>query len=82
MAYAQRIAHLTRSEELPPFSREAVAEVLRFGARRVEHKEKITALLEELDDLVREAAFFAQEDGVPTVAPDHVRRVVDDRAFR
>ncbi|MBI5017438.1 MAG: AAA family ATPase [Deltaproteobacteria bacterium] len=82
MAYAQRIAHVTRSEDLPPFDRDAVAEVLRFGARQVEHKERITARLEELDDLVREAAFFAQEDGAPAVTAAHIQKVVDDRTFR
>lgn len=82
VAYAQRIAHLTRSEDLPPFDRDAVAEVVRFGARQVAHKEKVTALLEELDDLVREAAFFAQEDGAAAVRAEHVRRVDDDRRFR
>ncbi len=82
LAYAQRIAHLSSAEDLPPFDREAVAEVVRFGSRQVEHKEKLVALLEQLDDLVREAAFFAVEDGSERVRSEHVRRALDDRLFR
>ncbi|MDW7709716.1 MAG: ATP-binding protein [Deferrisomatales bacterium] len=82
LAYAQRIAHLASAEGLPPFDREAVAEVVRFGSRQVEHKEKLVALLEQLDDLVREAAFFAWEDGADRVRAEHVRRALDDRQFR
>jgi predicted ATP-dependent protease len=82
LAYAQRIAHLASAEGLPPFDREAVAEVVRFGSRQVEHKEKLVALLEQLDDLVREAAFFAVEDRSDRVRAEHVRRALDDRLFR
>jgi predicted ATP-dependent protease len=82
LAYAQRIAHLANAEGLPAFDREAVAEVVRFGSRQVEHKEKLVALLEQLDDLVREAAFFAVEDRSDRVRAEHVRRALDDRLFR
>jgi predicted ATP-dependent protease len=82
LAYAQHIAHLTRAENLPPFDRGGVAEVVRFGARQVEHKQKVSALLEHLDDLVREAGFFAQEDEARFVTDVHVRRALDDRSFR
>ncbi|GAB4272739.1 MAG: ATP-binding protein [Deferrisomatales bacterium] len=81
-AYAQRIAHITRSEGLPPFDREAVAEVIRFGARQVAHKDKISALLEDLDDLVREAAFFAEENRDGLVRGEHVRQALENRTFR
>jgi ATP-dependent Lon protease len=82
MAYAQRIAHITRSEGLPPFHRDAVAAVLRFGSRQVGHKEKTSALLEHLDDLVREAAFFAVEDQAASAREEHVQQALEDRIFR
>jgi len=82
LAYAQRIAHIAELEGLPPFDRDAVAEGVRFGSRQVEHKEKLSALLEQLDDLVREAGFFASEDGSDRVRGEHVRRALDDRLFR
>ncbi len=81
-AYAERIAHLTQSEALLPFDRAAVGEVVRFGARQVGHKDKVSALLEQLDDLVREAVFFAQEGGAEVVAAEHVREALEDRIFR
>jgi ATP-dependent Lon protease len=82
MAYAQRIADLTRFEGLPHFDREAVAEVVRFGSRQVGHKEKTSALLDHLDDLVHEAAFFALEDEADLVRSEHVRKALQDRIFR
>ena len=82
LAYAQRIAHVTATEGLPAFDRGAVAEMVRFGSRQVQHKEKIAALLEQLDDVVREAAFFAAEDQAEPVRSEHVRLVLEDREFR
>ncbi|GAB4258024.1 Lon protease family protein [Deferrisoma sp.] len=82
LAYAQRIAHICEVEGFPPFDRGAVAEVVRFGARRVEHKEKISAVLEDVDDLVREAGFFAAEAGAARVSAEHVRQALEDRIFR
>ena len=82
LAYAQRIAHIAESEGTPPFDRAAVADLVRFGARRVEHKEKISAILEELDDLVREAGFFAADADAPVVGAAHVRQALEDRHFR
>ncbi|MHB8765832.1 MAG: Lon protease family protein, partial [Deferrisomatales bacterium] len=82
MAYAQRIAHLTQAEGLPAFDRDAVAEVARFGSRRVEHQEKLSALLEDLDDLVREAGFAAAEAGADLVGRAHVRAALEERIFR
>ena len=82
LAYAQRIAHIATVEALPPFDRGAVAELVRFGARRVEHKDKVSAVLEDLDDLVREAGLFATEAGAPVVAAEHVRQALEDRTFR
>ncbi|WP_025324398.1 Lon protease family protein [Deferrisoma camini] len=82
VAYAQRIAHICRVEGLPPFDRGGVAQVVWFGARRAEHKEKISAVLEDVDDLVREAGFFALEAGADRVGADHVRQALEDRIFR
>ncbi|HSH71213.1 MAG TPA: ATP-binding protein [Deferrisomatales bacterium] len=82
LAYAQRIAHIAASEGMPPFDRAAVADLVRFGARRVEHKQKLSAILEELDDLVREAGFFAADADAPVVGAAHVRQALDDRYFR
>ncbi len=82
LAYAQRIAHVCRAEGLPPFDRGAVAEVVRFGARQAEHKDKLSAVVEVVDDLVREAAFFATEAGAAVVGAEHVRRALEDRVFR
>ena len=81
-AYAERIAHLAQTEGLPPFDRGATAEMVRFGARQVEHKEKVSALLDHLDDLVREAGFFAMDGGASVVRAEHVRQALDDRTFR
>jgi ATP-dependent Lon protease len=82
LAYAQRIAHIAGSEGMPPFDRGAVAELVRFGARRVDHKQKLSAILEELDDLVREAGFFAADADAPLVGAAHVLQALEDRHFR
>ncbi len=82
--YARFISMIARDEKLHPFSREAVAEIIRFGSRQAEQKEKLLAQLSEVADVLREANYFAGKqvgDG-QVVGAEHVRQALESRIYR
>jgi ATP-dependent Lon protease len=82
MAYVERVAHLAAEEGLRHFSRDGVAELLRHGIRNSSDRRKISARLEQLDDLAREANLVAAENGREVAGADEVREALERRDFR
>jgi lon-related putative ATP-dependent protease len=80
--YALRVAQTVRLEQLRHFTRDAVAEVLRQGARSAGDRERLDAHLEEVDDLVRESSLVAEERGAELVDGAAVREALARRAYR
>ncbi len=67
---------------LPPFHRSAVAAVVEHGVRLSGSKDKMTTRFNEVADLVREAAYWARQEGSPTVEERHVDRATAERVRR
>jgi lon-related putative ATP-dependent protease len=80
--YGQFIAKLGRAEQLPPFAAGAVVEVIRFGARAVAHRGKLSVDFDVVADLVREAGHWARASGAALVEAGHVHRALDERRYR
>ncbi len=82
MQYAQFVAAVTKKENLRPFTREAVAEVIRFGSKQVADRTKLLTRLSEAADLIREADYFARIRDSRNVEASHVEEALDNRVFR
>jgi lon-related putative ATP-dependent protease len=80
--YARLIATLARRDKLAPFDREGVARVLRYAARRAGDVDKLSAEIERLGDLLREADYQARQNGSETVGRAEVEKAVDSRESR
>lgn len=78
LLYARLVASLARREELRAFDREAVARVVDRSARIVGDAEKLSSRTRRLTDLIREADFWAGEEGAEVVSASHVRRAVEE----
>ncbi len=74
--YASVIAQIARSEDLLPFSRDAVGALVEHGARIASREGKLTARFGRLADLAREASFLARRDAEQAVRGEDVRRAV------
>jgi predicted ATP-dependent protease len=81
-AYALRVAQTVRAEGLRHFSRGAVAEVLRQGVRAAGDRDRLSAHLEKVDDLVRESSLVAEESGAGIVDEAAVREALARRDYR
>ncbi len=74
--YARLIATLVRREGLLPFHRSAVARVLEQSARLAGDAERLTAHMQSVVDLLRQADYWAHQEGEQCVDASHVDRAL------
>ena len=82
MEYARFIAKCCREEKLRHFSPSGVAEVVRYGSRLVEDQRKLSTTLLDVNDIVREAAFWAEKQGSELVRGGDVKLAIHEREYR
>ncbi|HYK63814.1 MAG TPA: ATP-binding protein [Patescibacteria group bacterium] len=80
--YAARVGALARRENLPPFEAGALAKIVEFGMRLAGDKSRVLAMLEPIDDLARESAYFARGESSQRVSAAHVERALGERMLR
>jgi len=82
LAYARLIGSLAGRADLRPLDRQAVARVIEEGARATGDAEKLSTHMETLEDLLREADFWAGDDGAATVTAAYVQKAIDAKIYR
>ncbi len=80
--YAARVGELSRRENLPPFDGDALARIVQFGMRLAGDRARMLAVMEPIDDLARESAYFALSEGARAVSAPHVERALRERMLR
>ena len=75
--YARLIATLARDANLRPFGRDAVGRVMDRAARLAEDAERLSTHLSDIGDLLREADYWAGENGHDVVTKDDVQQAID-----
>ncbi|CUW37330.1 putative ATP-dependent protease [Magnetospirillum sp. XM-1] len=73
---ARSVAGLARKEGLRPLERGAVARIVEQASREVGDSSRLSTHMASLADLVREADYWAGEDGAAHVSAAHVARAV------
>ena len=76
MGYAMFVANLCHAEQLLPFDRTAVAEIVTYGSRASEDQSRIIAYFEELASIVREASFWAARDGRTVAQAADIKKAI------
>jgi lon-related putative ATP-dependent protease len=80
--YASFIAWLVAGEGLLHFDRSAVAAVVEEGVRLAGRQSKLSTRFSDVADLIREASYWAKEEGAPVVTGAHVDRAVRESVER
>ncbi len=80
--YARAIAAICRRDGLCDFDPSAVASVLEYSARLAANQDKLSTRFNEVVEIVFEAAAWARQQGSDRVTRDHVRRAIEEKAFR
>ena len=80
--YAAHVGALARRENLPPFEAGALEKIVEFGMRMAGDRSRVLAMLEPIDDLARESAYFARDEKANRVTAVHVERALGERMLR
>ena len=80
--YASFIRRLCQEEQLRPFDCYAVAEIVEFGVRLAGRQNKLSARLDVIADVLREADYWAAKAGSATVTQCAVRQALRGRVER
>ncbi|MBK6661631.1 MAG: AAA family ATPase [Thermoflexaceae bacterium] len=81
-SYAAFASRICESAALPPLDREAIAELLQYGARLAERNDRVSTRYGAIGDLVREAAHVALMRGAAIASGADVAAAVRGRGDR
>ncbi|NLF03323.1 MAG: AAA family ATPase, partial [Anaerolineales bacterium] len=81
-SYVAFVCSLCREEELRHLDASALAKLIETSARLAGDQDKLTTRFGEVSDIVREASFYAAEEGTTYATAEHVRRAVEERIYR
>jgi lon-related putative ATP-dependent protease len=80
--YARFIGNICREEKLLHFDASGVARVIEESSRMVSHQKKLAARFGDIVDLVRQASFWAGENGHELVQASDVKQAIDEKIYR
>jgi lon-related putative ATP-dependent protease len=80
--YAQLIGTLARRNNLRPLHKTAVARVIEHSGRMIGDSERLSAMMNTIADLLREADYWASEAEAEIVKDDHVQQAIDAKIYR
>ncbi len=80
--YARFVATKCQKEKLLPFDPSGVARLVEHAARLIEDKTRLSSRFIDLADLIREAAYYAEKNGLHHVGRDQVSRAIEAKIYR
>jgi lon-related putative ATP-dependent protease len=82
LKYASFISTRCKEENLRPFDKTGVAKVVEYGSRLAEDQNKLSARFFNIADIVREANYWASQDGNSYITAKHVEKALDEKIYR
>ncbi len=80
--YAGRVGAVVRRENLLPFDGSALARMVEYGMRLAGDRSRVASALEPIDDLAREAVYYARLENASVVTAVQVDRALRERILR
>ena len=80
--YASFVCSLCCSETLKHLDSTAMARLVEHGSRLAGEQDKLSTRFGDLSDVVREASFYATQEGAELVSAAHVKKAIDERFYR
>ena len=80
--YAHFIGNICREEGLKHFAPDGVSRVIEYSARLAGHQKKLITVFGEVVDIVRQASFWAEQNGHDLVTAAEVRKAIDEKIYR
>ncbi len=74
--YASFIKYICHAEDLLPFTKQAIAEVIEYGVRIAGRKDKLTTRFHVVADVIREADYWAKQTHKKNIGADDVEKAI------
>ncbi len=75
--YASFIKSICQTENLLPFTKEAIAEIIEYGVRLAGRKDKITTRFHLIADIIRESDYWARQKKNTIVDAEDVEKAIE-----
>ncbi|NIO37850.1 AAA family ATPase [Candidatus Bathyarchaeota archaeon] len=80
--YASFICALCEKENIIHLDASGIAAIIEHSSRMAADKEKLSTMFAEIADIIREANFYAREEGANYISKKHVDRVLEEQVYR
>ncbi len=80
--YAAVICRLCRGENLKHLKSDALAKIIEHSSRLAGDQEKLSTLFADIADIIREASFWADEEGASLIEVKHVEKAIEQKVYR
>ncbi|KYK37193.1 MAG: AAA family ATPase [Theionarchaea archaeon] len=80
--YASFICTLCQKEDLKHLDASAIAKVIAYGSRLVADQEKLSTRFADVADIIREANFYAVQEGTKYVRSNHIEKAIEEKVYR
>lgn len=81
-SYIGFMSRFCENEGIKHLNRDGVAKMIEYASRRADHKEKLSTEFGSVADVIREANFWAAEDGDHEIGGTHVTRALEEKVYR
>ena len=80
--YGSFVHSLCEREGLLHLEARALSKIIEYGSRLAEDQTKLSTKFPQIADIVREASFYASQDGAKLVKEDHIKKAFDEKVYR
>ncbi len=80
--YASFVCTLCGKEGLKHLESSAIAKVVEYGSRLAENQRKLSTRFADVADLIREANYYANQDGSEYVNAGHIVKALEEKVYR
>lgn len=80
--YASVICRLCKEENIKHLTSPALAKITEHSLRLAGDQEKLSTLFADIADIIREASFWAGEEGTSLIEARHVEKTIEEKVYR
>ncbi len=80
--FVQFISYVCKKHSLLPFNREGVKEVIEYSSKCAGNQNKLTAIMQDISDLLIEASFIANSNKKKVVSNVEVKKALESKSKR
>jgi lon-related putative ATP-dependent protease len=80
--YAAFICTFCNEESLRHLDSPAIAKIIEYGSRLAQDQNKLSTSFANVADIIREANFYASQDGSTYIKDSHVKKAIEEKHYR